>query len=106
MAETKKEIGKTEKTETQAAQAVKFRTPGALLAAKTGKKTFIVNIAKRYRGDNARSIQVDDLPRAVVPTEEDVEVCEAEYFELKRSAELRRDTNRLLERLERTAGEP
>lgn len=82
-----------------------FQTPAASLAAQNGEKTYVVNIVKRYKGDNSRTIQVDDHPHAVVPTEEDVEVCEAEYFELKRSAELRKATNRMLEKLERETQE-
>lgn len=81
-----------------------YWTPAAILAAEAGEKTYTVNIAKRYKGDNARSIQVDDHPHAVVPTEEDVEVCEAEYYELKRSAALRKETNKMIEKLERETG--
>lgn len=81
-----------------------YRTPAAILAAEAGEETYVVNIAKRYRGDNVRTIQVDDHPRAAVPTEEDVEVCEAEYYELKRSAALRRETNKMIEKLERETG--
>lgn len=93
----------TEKKET--AKKADFQTPAAFLAAQNGEKTYVVNIVKRYKGDNTRTLQVDDHPHATVPTEEDIEVCEAEYYELKRSANLRKETNKMIEKLERETQE-
>lgn len=86
----------------QPESSVSYRTPAAILAAERGEDTYIVNIAKRYDTDYERHVQVDANPKAVIPTDEDVEVAENEYFELKNSAALRKMTNRLIEKMVHT----
>ncbi len=81
------------------ASAESFVTPAAMLARERGEKTYVVNIAKRYEEDRERFLQIDDNPPATVPTEEDVEVAENEYFALKASGTLRKVTNRMIEEL-------
>lgn len=78
---------------------VAYRSPAAILASERGEDTYIINIAKRYEQDSERHVQVDDNQKAVIPTDEDVEVAENEYFALKASAELRKMTNRLVDKL-------
>ena len=81
------------------ASAESFVTPAAMLTRDRGEKTYVVNIAKRYEEDRERFLQIDDNPPATVPTEEDVEVAENEYFALKASGMLRKATNRMIEEL-------
>ena len=82
---------------------VVYRTPAAIAAKERGEDTYIIIVAKRYDEDNERSVQVDNNPTAIIPTDETVEVAENEYFALKASAELRKMTNRLIEKLENAA---
>lgn len=81
------------------ATAESFVTPAAMLAREKGGTNYVVNIAKRYDEDRERFLQIDDNPPATVPTEEDVEVAENEYFALKASGTLRKATNRMIEEL-------
>lgn len=88
-----------EEITTADASAESFVTPAAILARERGEKTYVVNIAKRYDEDRERFLQIDDNPPATVPTEEDVEVAENEYYALKASGTLRKATNRMIEEL-------
>ena len=94
-----RENNKSFEVVTTDASAESFVTPAAMLAREKGEKTYVVNIAKRYDEDRERFLQIDDNPPATVPTEEDVEVAENEYFALKASGMLRKATNRMIEEL-------
>lgn len=86
-------------------EEVAYRTPAALEARNAGKDTYLVVVSKRYAEDTERTMQVDDNPYAIIPTDETVEVAENEYFALKAAAKLRKSTNRLIEKLSHTARE-
>ena len=77
-----------------------IRTPAAIEAAKQGKKNRVITIPKRYPDDRVRYIKVDNNPGARVPTEEEVEVAENEYNELKHSIALRKSTEKMVKKLE------
>ncbi len=91
----------TVKSEKEVTAKAAICTPAAKIAAERGEETYVVVIAKRYSADKARYIKVDANAEALLPTEEEVEVAQNEYFELKNSAALRRSTNRMLEKLVR-----
>lgn len=91
---TKKKLDSANASETM------YRTPAAILAAKEGKPTYIVNIAPFHNADDIRVLEIDDNPRAHIPTDEDVEVAENEYVALLQSAEGRKRVIRLLKTLE------
>lgn len=95
-----KTTSETEKV-TAAEPKADIRTPAATLAANKGEKTYVVVVAKRYSADKSRYLKVDDNPDVIIPTEEEVEVAENEYFELKNSAVLRKDTNKMIDKLVR-----
>lgn len=86
------------KKETASAKA-EIRTPAAIKAAAEGKKTYVITVSKRYPQDKSRYIKVDSNPEAIIPTEEEVEVAENEYNELKNSAALRKSMMRMIEKL-------
>lgn len=80
-----------------------IRTPAAIAAAARGEKNHVVNVPKRYSQDKSRYLKVDDNPEVIIPTDEDVEVAENEYFELKRSSLLRKATAKMVEKAVRDA---
>lgn len=80
-----------------------YRTPAAIAANARGEDTYVIIVAKRYDEDRERYVCVDNNPPARIPTDEAVEVAENEYFSLKAAAELRKSSNRLLEKLSHAA---
>ena len=76
-----------------------FRTPAAITAAEKGFDTYVVVVSKRYPTDKSRYLKVDANPDVIIPTEEEVEVAENEYYELKNSAALRKKAIKMLEKL-------
>lgn len=80
-----------------------IRTPAAVAAALRGETNYVVNVAPRYSQDKSRYLRVDDNPEVIIPTDEDVEVAENEYFELKRSSLLRKATAKMVEKAVREA---
>lgn len=78
-----------------------IRTPAAIEAAKQGKKNYVIVIPKRYPDDLYRYIKVDNNPGAKIPTQEEVEVAENEYRELKHSIALRDTTEKMIRKLVR-----
>ncbi len=80
-----------------------IRTPAAIAAAARGEKNRVVNVPPRYSQDKSRYLKVDDNPEVIIPTDEDVEVAENEYFELKRSSLLRKATAKMVEKAVRDA---
>lgn len=84
---------------------VVYSTPAAIAAKARGKDTYVIIVARRYDEDIERFVQMDDNPPAKIPTDETVEVAENEYYALKASAELRRTTNRLIEKLSHAASQ-
>lgn len=88
----------TENVQARAAKA-QFRTPAAVSAAEKGLDTYVVVVSKRYPTDKSRYLKVDANPDVIIPTDEEVEVAENEYFELKNSAALRKKALNMLEKL-------
>ena len=80
-----------------------IRTPAAVSAAQRGDKNRVVVVAKRYSQDKTRYLKVDDNPEVIIPTDEEVEVAENEFFELKRSSLLRKETTKMIEKAVRDA---
>lgn len=78
-----------------------FRTPAAIAAAERGEETYVVTLTKRYSNDKSRYLKVDANPDVIIPTEEEVEVAENEYFELMRISALRKSTRKMLEKIVR-----
>lgn len=75
-----------------------IRTPAAVAAAQRGETNRVVIVAKRYSQDKTRYLKVDDNPEVIIPTDEEVEVAENEFFELKRSSLLRKETTKMIEK--------
>lgn len=88
---------------TPCAPLADIRTPAAIAAAQRGEKNYVVNVPPRYSQDKSRYLKVDDNPEVIIPTDEDVEVAENEYFELKRSSLLRKATAKMVEKAVRDA---
>ena len=87
----------TKKSESQ--YDVEYRSPAAILAASRGEKTFVVNIRPRHSADDFRVMEVDNNPKARIPTDVDVEVAENEYVAIKNSSNIRRNRIKTMKNL-------
>ena len=97
---TEKTLEKTTKT---AKPKCENRTPAAIMAANRGEETFVFTVKERYPGDYTRYLKVDANPECYIPTEEEVEVAENEYYELKNSEKLRKELKERIKKLERNS---